>query len=244
MQVTTPAPTPTAASAWHCACTGYLLAQVRRAQGGWPGGAGQVSRAPASRPAGLVYVTHYLDNRLCSPHGEWQRLGRPVFPSAEQFRRMRLAEVRGPSVTRIPVVRRAPLTRALLWSQDPVSAEPRPFPVGGSLTLHPELALPSLLLVHVCARPEKPPGQASDTPAPRQGPLTPHPATAPPSLQVTRLRVLPLTRGQLALVWSDERVGSKYVSGPAPALLPVPSTGLPLPLRTPTAHAHTCTQPP
>ncbi|XP_076720418.1 alpha-L-iduronidase isoform X2 [Callospermophilus lateralis] len=109
---------------------------------------------------GLLYVTYHLDNRLCSPHSEWQRMGRPVFPSAEQFRRMRLAE-------------------------DPVVAEPRPFPVGSSLTLHPELALPSLLLVHVCARPEKPPGQ------------------------VTRLRVLPLTRGQLALVWSDERVGSK-----------------------------------
>ncbi|KAG3277092.1 alpha-L-iduronidase isoform X1 [Ictidomys tridecemlineatus] len=109
---------------------------------------------------GLLYVTYHLDNRLCSPHSEWQHMGRPVFPSAEQFRRMRLAE-------------------------DPVVAEPRPFPVGGSLTLHPELALPSLLLVHVCARPEKPPGQ------------------------VTRLRVLPLTRGQLALVWSDERVGSK-----------------------------------
>ncbi|XP_030873416.1 alpha-L-iduronidase isoform X2 [Leptonychotes weddellii] len=44
---------------------------------------------------GLVYVTLYLDNRLCSPHGEWQRLGRPVFPSAEEFRRMRAAEVRG-----------------------------------------------------------------------------------------------------------------------------------------------------
>ncbi|XP_008567550.1 PREDICTED: alpha-L-iduronidase [Galeopterus variegatus] len=118
----------------------------------------QLHRVPPG--PGLVYVTHYLDNRLCSPHGEWQRLGRPVFPSAEQFRRMRAAE-------------------------DPVATAPRPFPAGGRLTLHPELALPSLLLVHVCARPEKPPGQ------------------------VTRLRTLPLTRGQLVLVWSDERVGSK-----------------------------------
>ncbi|XP_036847378.2 alpha-L-iduronidase isoform X6 [Manis javanica] len=108
----------------------------------------------------LVYVTLYLDNWLCSPYGEWQRLGRPVFPSAEQFRRMRAAE-------------------------DPVATAPRPFPVGGRLTLRPELPLPSLLLVHVCARPEKPPGQ------------------------VTRLRALPLTRGQLLLVWSDEHVGSK-----------------------------------
>ncbi|XP_033069291.1 alpha-L-iduronidase isoform X2 [Trachypithecus francoisi] len=111
---------------------------------------------------GLVYVTRYLDNRLCSPDGEWRRLGRPVFPSAEQFRRMRAAE-------------------------DPVAAAPRPFPAGGRLTLRPALRLPSLLLVHVCARPEKPPGQ------------------------VTRLRALPLTQGQLVLVWSDEHVGTKCV---------------------------------
>ncbi|XP_047271606.1 alpha-L-iduronidase isoform X2 [Homo sapiens] len=45
---------------------------------------------------GLVYVTRYLDNGLCSPDGEWRRLGRPVFPTAEQFRRMRAAEVGGP----------------------------------------------------------------------------------------------------------------------------------------------------
>ncbi|XP_058402487.1 alpha-L-iduronidase isoform X2 [Diceros bicornis minor] len=109
---------------------------------------------------GLVYVTLYLDNRLCSPYGEWQRLGRPVFPSAEQFRRMRAAE-------------------------DPVALAPRPFPTSGLLTLRPRLPLPSLLLVHVCARPKEPPGQ------------------------VTRLRALPLTRGQLLLVWSDEHVGSK-----------------------------------
>lgn len=62
---------------------------------------------------------------------------------------------------------------------------PQLFPASGRLTLRPELQMPSLLLVHVCARPEKPPGQ------------------------VTRLRALPLTSGQVLLVWSDERVGSK-----------------------------------
>ncbi|KAM4854679.1 alpha-L-iduronidase isoform 2-T2 [Thomomys bottae] len=109
---------------------------------------------------GLVYVVRYLDNQLCSPDHEWQRLGRPVFPSPEQFRRMRAAE-------------------------DPVAEAPRPFPGEGRLRLHPELPLPSLLLVHVCARPSTPPGK------------------------VSRLRVLPLTHGQLVLVWSDEHVGSK-----------------------------------
>ncbi|XP_039076309.1 alpha-L-iduronidase isoform X3 [Hyaena hyaena] len=123
-----------------------------------------VPRAP-----GLVYVTLYLDNRFCSPYAEWQRLGRPVFPSAEEFRRMRTAE-------------------------DPMAEAPRPFPASGRLTLRPELRLPSLLLVHVCARPEKPPGQ------------------------VTRLRALPLTRGQVLLVWSDEHVISKCVSGLFPRI--------------------------
>ncbi|XP_053433846.1 alpha-L-iduronidase isoform X2 [Nycticebus coucang] len=109
---------------------------------------------------GLVYVTHYLDNQFCSPHSEWQREGQPDFPSAEQFRRMRAAE-------------------------DPVRTVPHPLPIGGHLTLPVKLPLPSLLLVHVCAQPEKPPGQ------------------------VSRLRALPLTQGQLVLVWSDEHVGSK-----------------------------------
>lgn len=59
-----------------------------------PAGRGLDGAAPVSGSAGLVYVTLYLDNSLCSPHGEWQRLGRPVFPSPEQFRRMRAAEVR------------------------------------------------------------------------------------------------------------------------------------------------------
>ncbi|XP_007641176.1 alpha-L-iduronidase isoform X1 [Cricetulus griseus] len=109
---------------------------------------------------GLVYVVLYLDNQLCSPSSEWQHMGQPVFPSAEQFRRMRMVE-------------------------DPVVEAPRPFPAGGRLTLHRKLSLPSLLLVHVCTRPLKPPGQ------------------------VSRLRALPLTHGQLVLVWSDEHVGSK-----------------------------------
>lgn len=45
--------------------------------------------------------------------------------------------------------------------QDPVVEAPRPFPAGGRLTLHRKLSLPSLLLVHVCTQPLKPPGKAS-----------------------------------------------------------------------------------
>lgn len=108
----------------------------------------------------LVYVTLRMDNQRCSPHAQWQRLGRPTFPSAHQFRQMRAAE-------------------------DPVASAPQPFPASGRLTLRPELPVPALLVLHVCARPENPPGQ------------------------VTRLRALPLTRGQLLLVWSDELVSTK-----------------------------------
>lgn len=90
---------------------------------------------------------------------------------------------------------------------------PLPFPSSGRLTLRPELPLPSLWLVHVCARPEEPPGQASGSPLPAAAPVAPPPTSPGASLpQVTRLRALPLTRGQLLLVWSDESVGSKYVS--------------------------------
>uniref|UniRef100_A0A8C0LTK4 Alpha-L-iduronidase n=1 Tax=Canis lupus dingo TaxID=286419 RepID=A0A8C0LTK4_CANLU len=150
------------------------------------------------RGPGLVYVTLALDNPRCSPHGEWQRLGRPVFPTAEEFRRMRAAE-------------------------DPVAEAPRPFPASGRLTLSVELRLPSLLLLHVCARPEKPPGP------------------------VTRLRALPLTRGQVLLVWSDERVGSKCVSALSPRAwgppAAVPPPGPPLAATVPTGSLQ-CSSPP
>lgn len=43
----------------------------------------------------LVYVVLYLDNQLSSPYSVWQRMGQPVFPSAEQFRQMRMVEVCG-----------------------------------------------------------------------------------------------------------------------------------------------------
>lgn len=103
--------------------------------------------------------------------------------------------------------------------QDPVAVAPQLFPASGRLTLRPELQLPSLLLVHVCARPEKPPGQASSLFLPRLAGLSNPPVTEPLSLQVTRLRALPLTSGQVLLVWSDEHVGSKCVSAFTPTPL-------------------------
>lgn len=149
---------------------------------GWvgPGAVGwaQGGAALMSDSAGLVYVTLYLDNQLCSPHAEWQRLGRPVFPSPEQFRRMREAEVRGWGGGRggAGLLLRGEGPEYPACPQDPVATAPRPFPASGRLTLHPELPLPSLLLVHVCARPAEPPGQASGSlPTPCSSLLRPHP---------------------------------------------------------------------
>lgn len=50
---------------------------------------------------------------------------------------------------------------ALIVFQDPVASTPQPFPASGHLTLRLELPVPTLLLLHICARPKKPPGQAS-----------------------------------------------------------------------------------
>ncbi|XP_038626172.1 alpha-L-iduronidase isoform X1 [Tachyglossus aculeatus] len=108
----------------------------------------------------LVYVAYYLDNHLTSPYLQWKNLGRPDFPSVKQFQQMREAE-------------------------DPVVMGPLPFPKDGRLILKRELPLPSVFLIHVCARPHLPPNQ------------------------VNEVRVIPLTRGQIAIVWSDACVNSK-----------------------------------
>ncbi|KAK7798098.1 hypothetical protein U0070_011689 [Myodes glareolus] len=66
-------------------------------------------------PPGLV---HYLDNQLCSPYREWQHMGQPVFPTAEQFRHMRMVEVSR--------LRALPLTRGqlvLVWSDEHVGSK-------------------------------------------------------------------------------------------------------------------------
>nr|XP_055102615.1 alpha-L-iduronidase isoform X3 [Symphalangus syndactylus] len=104
------------ADAWRAAVLIYASDDTRA----HPNGSVAVTLRLRGVPPGpgLVYVTRYLDNRLCSPDGEWQRLGRPVFPSAEQFRRMRAAEV-----TRL---RALPLTQGhlvLVWSDEHVGSK-------------------------------------------------------------------------------------------------------------------------
>ncbi|XP_043828849.1 alpha-L-iduronidase isoform X2 [Dromiciops gliroides] len=70
-------------------------------------------------------------------------------------------------------------------TEDAVTTGPFPFPEDGQLTLKWELPIPSVLLLHVCSRPHLPPNQ------------------------VNGVRILPLTRGQITLLWDDSCVNSK-----------------------------------
>uniref|UniRef100_A0A452HH62 Uncharacterized protein n=1 Tax=Gopherus agassizii TaxID=38772 RepID=A0A452HH62_9SAUR len=112
------------------------------------------------RHADLVYVTYYLDNNLTNPYLEWKKVGSPDFPSVKQFEQIRDAE-------------------------DPVVTGPFPFPGDGCLTLKQELPLPSVFLIHVCARPHSVPNQ------------------------VTGVHLIPLIKGQVAVLWDDDCVDSK-----------------------------------
>ncbi|CAL8249369.1 unnamed protein product [Merluccius merluccius] len=111
---------------------------------------------------GLVYVTYLLDNNATNPQRLWQAMGRPDFPTAAQFQQLRTAE-------------------------DPWVEGPWPVPAGDSLTLDLKLALPSVLLVHVCAKPRAQPEQ------------------------VDGLRFIKITEGQVLIIWSDRRVTSKCI---------------------------------
>ncbi|XP_051822258.1 alpha-L-iduronidase isoform X2 [Antechinus flavipes] len=70
-------------------------------------------------------------------------------------------------------------------TEDAVATGPFPFPENGQLTLKQELSIPSILLLHVCSKPHLPPDQ------------------------VNGVRILPLTRGQITLIWDDACVNSK-----------------------------------
>nr|XP_048707432.1 alpha-L-iduronidase isoform X3 [Caretta caretta] len=112
------------------------------------------------RHADLVYVTYYLDNNLTNPYLEWKKVGSPDFPSVKQFQQIRDAE-------------------------DPVVTGPFPFPGDGHLILKQELPLPSVFLIHVCARPHSVPNQ------------------------VAGVHLIPLTKGQVAVLWDDDCVASR-----------------------------------
>lgn len=112
--------------------------------------------------SGLVYVTYHMDNNVTNPYKLWQSMGSPAFPTAQQFRRLRSV-------------------------QDPRVDGPWEVPAGGALTLKASLAVPSVLLVHVCARPKAEPDQ------------------------VNGLRFIRITKGQVLVIWSDHCVDSKCI---------------------------------
>ncbi|NXT13995.1 IDUA iduronidase, partial [Prunella fulvescens] len=110
----------------------------------------------------MVYVTYYMDNNQTSPYLKWKNLGSPDFPSPEQFQQIRDAE-------------------------DPLVAGPFPFPEAGILTLKQDFPVPSVFLIHICARPRSAPDQ------------------------VTGVRLIPLTKGQVIVLWDDDCVKSKCI---------------------------------
>ncbi|KAM8983853.1 alpha-L-iduronidase isoform 3-T3 [Ara ararauna] len=111
---------------------------------------------------GMVYVTYYLDNNQTNPYLKWKKLGGPDFPFPEQFQEIRDAE-------------------------DPVVTGPFPFPEGGILTLKQDFPIPSVFVIHICARPRSVPDQ------------------------VTGVRLIPLTKGQVIVFWDDGCVNSKCI---------------------------------
>ncbi|XP_043917055.1 alpha-L-iduronidase [Protopterus annectens] len=117
-----------------------------------------VTHVPALK--GIVYTTYYLDNKQSNPYLQWKNLGSPVFPSVKQFQQMRNSE-------------------------DPIREGPTPFPEGGTLNVKVKLPVPSVYLIHICAKPQLAPDQ------------------------VTQVQLMHLTKGQVAVIWSDGCVNSK-----------------------------------
>uniref|UniRef100_A0A8C4Q2R4 Alpha-L-iduronidase n=3 Tax=Eptatretus burgeri TaxID=7764 RepID=A0A8C4Q2R4_EPTBU len=93
-----------------------------------------IRHLPSSQ--GLLYRTYRLDNNQTNPYQIWRSMGKPRYPTPNQFHRMREAE--GPIMSKLMAV-----------------------PVGGTLQLHEILPQPSVYLLHVCARPTSNPGQAT-----------------------------------------------------------------------------------
>lgn len=91
----TPTYTLTTVSLLFFICVEYLLAWVSGVlkEGENPAVVGPGRQTMVSGSTELVYVVLYLDNQLSSPYSAWQRMGQPVFPSAEQFLQMRMVEV-------------------------------------------------------------------------------------------------------------------------------------------------------
>ncbi|KAM9329031.1 alpha-L-iduronidase [Gastrophryne carolinensis] len=70
-------------------------------------------------------------------------------------------------------------------AEDPVIEGPAAFPKAGDMILKAKLSVPSVLLIHICEEPQSPPGK------------------------VTNVRIVPIFKGQVIVVWSDTDVLSR-----------------------------------
>ncbi|XP_061763127.1 alpha-L-iduronidase-like isoform X2 [Nerophis ophidion] len=111
---------------------------------------------------GLVYVTYLMDNNVSNPYQQWRNIGSPNYPTVQQFSQIRN-------------------------TQEPLVDGPWPVPAGDTLTLKARLRVPSVLLIHLCARSKAAPNQ------------------------VNGLRFIKITRGQVLIIWSDGCVASKCI---------------------------------
>eukprot|EP00079_Xenopus_tropicalis_P010539 XP_002935502.2 PREDICTED: alpha-L-iduronidase isoform X1 [Xenopus tropicalis] len=69
--------------------------------------------------------------------------------------------------------------------EDPIRKGPIAFPKDGNLLLKVQLPIPSVFLIHICEKPHSAPNK------------------------VTGLHFLPLTKGEVAVIWSDEHITSR-----------------------------------
>lgn len=113
-----------------------------------------------------------MDNNSTNPYQLWQSMGSPDFPTEEQFRQLRLLEACYSALVIGQVTMCEPLPTqsfdnasksvcayCIVDYKDPVMEGPLPFPDEGSLTLKANLPVPSVLLIHVCAKPSAVPSQ-------------------------------------------------------------------------------------
>ncbi|XP_068089677.1 alpha-L-iduronidase [Hyperolius riggenbachi] len=70
-------------------------------------------------------------------------------------------------------------------AEDPIIKGPTAFPKDGDKIMKIKLSVPSVLFIHICEQPQSPPGK------------------------VTNVRIIPLFKGQVSVLWSDNHIISR-----------------------------------
>ncbi|XP_077992746.1 alpha-L-iduronidase-like [Glandiceps talaboti] len=84
----------------------------------------------------LIYAVYLIDNQTGNPSALWENMGKPIFPTKEQFRRLRREQ-------------------ELVRIQDPKPITP------STASMKMTLNMPGVLLVHVCQKPDVQPDQTT-----------------------------------------------------------------------------------